>query len=598
MPRHFANRVKRIFAMTCLSSVTVAGVEAPRQPNPSPDMPVAARRLISFWNIGGDKPQDARKRFMQAHPDAVALPPLYLVEPSNWSDFVEQKILPEYAWGVRRWLIHNPFGKPMTGPMILDQYLMAEKLGLGYLRTDFSAAWKTFLDEHSDVEVIFYVGKLHGIQRFEEYLPERPDLWLKRALDSIAPILAMTGQGAAMAFDAASPAPANSPTRAFVQLLKSLGVRTYIESWPHKRNAHWGDQNIIVAERRRGVFAGGGAGMAEEDIQGEIIWLVNANLAQQHPENPQFDKHTPEGRFLLTEHLLRESSQYSVAAPVRDWVGTGMTLDDLEKAATHSSAEVTTRDTRKMAETQPEEVHRKPTYGKHSDGVFVLDEPRRTLEEVLQFDAQLGDFEFEPPANRFKHLPVTRATLTDGGELRVVQLGDSIMNDIARSGWMLRLENSETSPELDVVTVVRGTTGCDWYQHENRVARYVNPWQPDLVIIGGINNRTPDAVRKVVEQIRAGSHAEILLLSGAFGRGQDPGKETYAGRSDLRKQLEAVAEELSIAYFDLREAWAEETRRVCRECGLTIDDFKRDQVHANPLGEQIVGWLLARFLKP
>lgn len=559
----------------------------PRLGNHSLDIP---RRVISFWNVGGDNPRGAGSRYRAANPGEQAMPPLYMLGYENWSEFVQHRIEPEYEWGIRRWLIHNPFGTPYQGPMIFDQYLLAPEFGLEKLTGDFSIAWKRFLEAHADVEVIFYLGKLHGLERFDRHLPGRPDLWLERAWRSAEPILALVEHGASLAFDAAASAPHGSPAHRFVQLVTGLGTRTYIESWPFHTMPHWATHNVICAERRRGVFAVGGEGIAQDHITGEIIWLINSNLAKVQPGQREHDVATPEGLFNLADELLHLSPHYSVATPVRGWMEKDLTLDVLQESLDSGALPA-------VGPVEQTALQDQPKFGRHADGTIVIEEPRSNLEDMRSVTGQLRAETYRPPENHWQLLPRTRKRLLNGPTLKIVSLGDSIMNDTNRSGWTRVLEQAYPNCEIAMTTVVRGATGSRWYKEEGRLAKYVLPWNPDLVVIGGINNSHPDDVREVIRQIRAGSQAEILLLSGAFGRGHDPGRPNYNGRAEIREQLRTVADEMRVAYFDIRDAWAEAIRRECEDPEVTIEDFKRDEVHANGRGWHLLGRLMARYFE-
>ncbi|MCF7853886.1 MAG: hypothetical protein K9N51_03740 [Candidatus Pacebacteria bacterium] len=304
-------------AIVLLHSATLFADTSENKPISQSEQRTLVERVVSFWNVGGARPEPGGY-----------YKPWYITRDGGWEQFIQQRIEPEYEWGVRRWLIHNPFGRPY-GPMAFDQHLLAPERGFDWLVEGFEEAWSEFFNRHPDTEVIFYLGKLHGQERFETHLPERPDLWMERVLKSSAPVLRLHELGASIAFDAASPAPEGSPTHRFVELITRMGVRTYIESWPHRRNAHWGDHNVIVAEKRRGVFATGGAGVPRERITGRILWLLNANLAKTYPEQPQFDKRTPEGLFNIARGLLSLDPEYDIGAPVFQWMRKGLDFQSL-----------------------------------------------------------------------------------------------------------------------------------------------------------------------------------------------------------------------------------------------------------------------------
>lgn len=186
------------------------------------------------------------------------------------------------------------------------------------------------------------------------------------------------------------------------------------------------------------------------------------------------------------------------------------------------------------------------------------------------------------------------------GELRVVMLGDSIVNDTSRSAWELLVQKEVPGVTVTKATSVRGSTGCWWYREPGRVRKYGLDHRPNLVIIGGISHRDDvEAVREVVRQIREGSRADVLLMSSAFGT-VDPLDDTQwserldpAG-SDFRSKLAKLAEELGVGFLDMTAAWGQHVRESDKE----IDWFKRDVVHANKRGEQVLGRVLAAYLTP
>ena len=146
---------------------------------------------------------------------------------------------------------------------------------------------------------------------------------------------------------------------------------------------------------------------------------------------------------------------------------------------------------------------------------------------------------------------------------------------------------------------MRGSTGCWWYKYPGRVQKYVLDHKPDLVIIGGISHRNDvESIREVIRQIQEASQPDILLMTGAFGS-TDPGKDDQWQKisdpsrySDYRKGLEKLAGEVGAAFLDMEAAWA----KYVRDSGKDLASFKRDAVHANAQGEQILGHILANYL--
>jgi hypothetical protein len=234
-----------------------------------------------------------------------------------------------------------------------------------------------------------------------------------------------------------------------------------------------------------------------------------------------------------------------------------------------------------------------------ADGAYVITRPERTLEQVEEAYAQMPPVRYTPAANRWENLPRTRSILAKGdGELRVVMLGDSIVNDTSRSSWELVLQKNYPKLKITRIACVRGSTGCWWYKEDGRVNRYVLDYRPDLLIIGGISQRDDiDSIRDVIEQVRKGSQCDVLLMTGAFGA-MDPRDDKQwqekidpVGR-DYRARLFRLSQELKTGFIDMSAIWG----RYIRGSGKDLDWFKRDAIHANIRGEQILGRILVAHL--
>jgi hypothetical protein len=235
-----------------------------------------------------------------------------------------------------------------------------------------------------------------------------------------------------------------------------------------------------------------------------------------------------------------------------------------------------------------------------SEDGYIIYGNERTLEEAERAYAEMPAVRYEPPPDRWTKLAGTRQLLQRGNKpLRVVMLGDSIVNDTSRSAWDLVLQKQDPRCRIEKVTSVRGSTGCWWYRENERVRTFVLKHEPDLVLIGGISQRDDiDSIREVMRQIRAARpQAEFLLMSGAFGavdpRDEKQWQETVReGDASYRSRLRRLAGETDAAFLDVTAAWG----AYVRESGKELDFFKRDPVHANARGEQILGRVLVRFL--
>ncbi|QDU11241.1 GDSL-type esterase/lipase family protein [Gimesia aquarii] len=234
------------------------------------------------------------------------------------------------------------------------------------------------------------------------------------------------------------------------------------------------------------------------------------------------------------------------------------------------------------------------------EGGSINEKTTRTLKQIKKINQTIPPINYMPNPRRLKHLKQTRHKITRGGNLRVVMLGDSIVNDTSRSQWHLLIEEKYPACKITKITSVRGSTGCWWYQENQRVQLYVTEQNPDLVIIGGISHRNDiDAIQSVVRQIREQSNAEILLTTGAFGR-VDPHNDQQwqlsidQEKTPYRYQLQQLAQNQNCGFLDLRAHWGQ----YIRNSDKNVDWFQRDPVHANDKGEQILGNILARYLAP
>lgn len=231
---------------------------------------------------------------------------------------------------------------------------------------------------------------------------------------------------------------------------------------------------------------------------------------------------------------------------------------------------------------------------------YIFDTPERSLAQIEQIQAEMPKGTFTAPAQDWTQLARTRQRLMQGGELHVLGLGDSIVNDTMRSGWLAKLQAAYPKAKIKGTVFVRGGGGCQHYKEEGRVAKYVVPLKPGLVFIGGISQKDTASIREVIHQIRAAlPDVEFLLATGAFGTA-DPrvpdelAKAPHSGTGEYGKALKQLAVEEHCAYLDLTTPWAE----YLRSSGLHPHKFYRDAVHANECGEQILAKLLMTYLAP
>jgi len=208
--------------------------------------------------------------------------------------------------------------------------------------------------------------------------------------------------------------------------------------------------------------------------------------------------------------------------------------------------------------------------------------------------------EFTPPKQDWRHLSRTRRILTEGGDLHLLAMGDSIVNDTMRSGWVARLREAYPKANIRATVYVRGGGGCQHYKEEGRLTKYVIPHKPDLVLIGGISQRDIESIREVIHQLRAGlPEVEILLATGTFGTA-DPrvpdelAKAPHSGTGAYGAALRKLADKERCAFLNMTTPWAE----YIRSASVHPHRFHRDPVHANEYGEQILSKILMAFFRP
>jgi lysophospholipase L1-like esterase len=235
------------------------------------------------------------------------------------------------------------------------------------------------------------------------------------------------------------------------------------------------------------------------------------------------------------------------------------------------------------------------------EGYYLFSSPCRSLGQIHAIQEAMPPGEFSPVPRDWTWLPRTRRLLTGGGELRLLAVGDSIVNDTMRSGWTAKLQAAYPKATVRATVYVRGGGGCQHYREQGRVAKDILPLKPDLVFIGGISQQDVASIREVIRQVRAGlPEVEFLLATGAFGTA-DPrdaaalARAPHSGTGAYGQALKALAAEERCAYLDLTTPWAE----YLRSAGVHPHRFYRDVVHANEYGEQILAKvLLAFWLQP
>ncbi|MFM2416050.1 MAG: hypothetical protein RL385_773 [Pseudomonadota bacterium] len=206
--------------------------------------------------------------------------------------------------------------------------------------------------------------------------------------------------------------------------------------------------------------------------------------------------------------------------------------------------------------------------------------------------------EYIPQAGRFQHMPRTLQALCCGMPLRVTMLGDSIINSTSQSRWEEYL-NEGIHSNIQKTTAIRGSTGSLTYVQEPMLYCSAMRLQPDLLILGGISEIDIASLRSMIQQARAVSDTEILLMTPVWGRVNPtvPAEWTEAvdpAGAGVRAQLRRLADEQGVAFFDMAAPWG----RFINASGRTVASFKGDDVHPNIDGVAVTGKLMIDFFDP
>lgn len=202
-----------------------------------------------------------------------------------------------------------------------------------------------------------------------------------------------------------------------------------------------------------------------------------------------------------------------------------------------------------------------------------------------------------PPVKKFyiekEYLKKTMEKLKKGEKIRIVLLGDSIMNDIGNSFFDILLKGLYPEAKIEIITSVRGGTGCWYYEKENRVKEYVLDYKPDLLIIGGISNKDDtESIRSVIRQVKEKQNPEIIIMSKAVGKEGDPRinpQWTYEiVEGTYRDRMKKLAEQEKLEFFDIEKYWGE----YIKDSNLPYEFFLRDPIHANEYGKLVLAYLL------
>ncbi len=220
--------------------------------------------------------------------------------------------------------------------------------------------------------------------------------------------------------------------------------------------------------------------------------------------------------------------------------------------------------------------------------------------EVLKW--MRNNYALIPEVNAFKcekqYLSKTINRFVTGGNLRIVLLGDSIVNDIANSNFELLLRTFYPSINVEIIPSVKDSTGCEYYQREKRVQEYIVDYSPDLLVIGGISNRgNVNPIRRVITRVRKKIYPEILITNEIFGKEQTWNKFDLSGDKNEKSarsydfQLRELAEQEKVEFFDIKSRWIE----YMKSSNKKYEFFLRDRIHPNRFGRLVIAYFMFYF---
>jgi hypothetical protein len=241
----------------------------------------SASRVIGWINIGysGD---DAADHFIGRG-----------LKQHGWSRVIERDIVPQLEWGVRRVMIHNPFGSRSDRVVMqFDQYLEAKDAGLDWAVADFAPQWRRVIrgayTDGEPVEVIGYIGSIVEDRQMAALIEAGEyEAWRHRAEASVAPLIEA---GMSIAFDAGSLIPADHLAYGFLRDLQRRGVTVYSETYPKIDSPHLHDIPAIVLERYLTTVANNRSLFPSKSQLGQPISRI-INGFSEDEDNPDWAAH-------------------------------------------------------------------------------------------------------------------------------------------------------------------------------------------------------------------------------------------------------------------------------------------------------------------
>jgi len=284
----------------------VTGLAFGAKQNPEPAT-YAAERLISWFLIGGSSTNAADR--------GVG----WNIKSQGWTGFVSQHVQPQIAWGVKRILLHNPFGAIPGEFYQADQAIEAREAGANWLLDGFVEAWAPVVAQ--GIEVIAYMGTPMNDDSFTGL--STPNWWA-RVWDSLdLPMRA----GMNFGFDQSLAAGPGDLDWAAIEQLRVLGHDVYGEPRPSSSSPHWRSSPLFAEDwiwhDTNPELNPDLMGWAAKDAQisGEVTRILTRPAAGQTWANQAAWMRS------YTRSILREG--HSVAANLSGLVQQGVTMSSI-----------------------------------------------------------------------------------------------------------------------------------------------------------------------------------------------------------------------------------------------------------------------------
>ncbi|MEM6503960.1 MAG: hypothetical protein AAF711_00690 [Planctomycetota bacterium] len=190
-------------------------------------------RLIAWWNIAHSSSNESDRRVGRS------------IESLGWQGFVDQQIKPAIDLGVRRVMLHNPFGALLRKDMQFDQYLHA-KDGiegvhgpLPWLVEGFENAWKAITSQ--GIELICYIGSLRNDPDFDA------DDGVFDDFDRLSKSTAAIRRSGCrfIVMDATHAEPKDGLADQFAMWLEGKGIKVGCEPRPEFGMYHWAQRPTV-----------------------------------------------------------------------------------------------------------------------------------------------------------------------------------------------------------------------------------------------------------------------------------------------------------------------------------------------------------------